>query len=185
MTGFRTWYVRTVKIDRDHHEWLYATGEDDLYASRNGGDTWQPMRVGVPGIKTIFQHPVEKNLLLAGTEDHGVRYSVDRGRTWAEPAGLASSAVYAIAATSDGAAIYAAGFRTGIWRSNDRGRSWGRIWVDEEIEAIYALFVHPENPSHLMAGTNGKGIYESFDGGKTWRQAGLLHAHVKDIQRYP
>jgi len=185
MKGFRTWYVRQVKIDADQHDWLYATGEDALYATRDGGESWTAMSVGVPGIKTLFQHPVDRNILLVGTEDHGVRYSVDRGKTWLVPEGLASSAVYAIASTRDGSQIYAGGFRTGLWRSGDRGRSWTHVWPADEIEAIYAIFVHPKNSAHMLVGTNGKGVFDSVDGGYTWRQAGLPFAHVKEIQRYP
>ncbi len=185
MKGWTTWYVRRVIIDREDRQVLYGTGEDALYVSRDGAESWQTLSVGVPGIKWIFQHPVEGNVLLVGTEDHGVRVSFDRGATWRRASGLDTSAVYSFASTPEGAEIYACGFRTGVWRSVDNGASWTQIWNASDLDALYTICVDPYDTNHLLVGTNGYGIYASHDRGRTWRQAGLPDAHVKQIEVFP
>ncbi|MBI3110649.1 MAG: hypothetical protein HYZ01_03650 [Ignavibacteriales bacterium] len=185
MRGFKTWFVRRVILDRVNRNMLYATGEDALYRSMDGAETWKQLSIGVPGIKWVMQHPADSNLLLVGTEDHGVRYSTDRGETWKQAAGLDTSAVYTLASTRDGSALYAAGFQTGVWRSMDKGATWSQVWKAPDFDAIYSVCVNPRNPEHLMAGTNGSGVSESFDNGRLWHDAGLPNAIVRQVVMYP
>lgn len=185
MKGFKTWYVRRVILDRVDRTVLYATGVDALYRSTDGAESWEQLSVGVPEIKWVLQHPVDPNLLLVGTEDHGVRYSPDRGTTWKQAAGLNASAVYSLASTPDGKELYAAGFQTGVWRSTDMGASWTQVWTASGLDAIYTVFVNPRNPDHLMVGINGSGVFESFDHARSWRYTGLPTAVVRQIEMYP
>jgi len=185
MRGCKSWYADEIIIDaRDHHT-LFAAFDDDLYCSRNGGENWSALKIGAPGIRTVFQPAVHPNVLLAGTEDRGVRVTFDHGKNWQAGAGIAATAIYAIHGAADGKTIYAGGYQTGVWQSHDLGKSWEQLWSAPEIEAIYSLFVDPANSNHLFVGTNGKGIYESTDGGKFWQAAGLSGAHVKQINSFP
>lgn len=185
MHGCKTWYTDEIIIDaRDRHT-LYAAVDDDLYRSRNGGEGWSPLHVGAPGIRTVFQLAARPNVILAGTEDHGVYVTQDGGKKWSKGKGMPATAIYAIHASSDGKAVYAGGYKTGVWRSGDFGQSWQQIWPAPEIEAIYSLLVDSANAAHLLVGTNGKGIYESTDSGTTWRPGGLEGAHVKQINIFP
>ncbi len=185
MRGFKTWYTDEVIIDRRDRRTLYAATEEDLYRSIDGAENWSPLKVGAPGMRTVVQHPANFNVFLIGTEDHDVRVTLDNGKSWKAGVGMPATAIYAIHISSDGKEIYAGGFRSGVWRSEDFGQSWQQIWTAPEIEAIYSLLVDPMDANHVMVGTNGKGIYESYDKGKTWKQAGLEGAHVKQIAFYP
>ena len=185
MKGFKTWYVRRVILDWADRRVLYATGEDALYRSTDRAESWNQLNLGVSGIKWVMQHPVDSNLLLVGTEDHGVRYSTDHGTTWKQATGLNTSAVYSLASTRDGSVLYAAGFQTGVWRSIDMGASWTQVWTAPGFDAIYTVCVNPRNPDHLIAGTNGSGVFESFDNGRSWHYAGLPRAVVRQIEMYP
>jgi photosystem II stability/assembly factor-like uncharacterized protein len=185
MKGMHKWFVNKLVIDRTDRSTLYATSEDDLYRTRDGGEHWMPLHVGVPGILTFVQLPSDPRHLLAGTEDNGVRVSLDAGRTWKESRGLPNTAIYSICVSSDKQTVYAGGFRTGLWKSEDGGFSWEHLWGNSDLEAIYTIFVHPNDPNHLLVGTCGQGVYESLDGGKTWRDIGLDGCHVKQIEMYP
>lgn len=185
MKGFQTWYVRRVIIDRDDHSILYATGEDALYRSADRGASWHQLQVGVPGIKWVLQHPVRTDVLLVGTEDHGVLYSNDRGATWLQAGGLNASAVYSITSSADGNTLYAVGFQTGVWSSTDMGSTWVQLWTGPGTDALYSICVNPRNAHHLMVGSNGDGVFESFDQGRTWSHAGLPTAVVRQVAMYP
>lgn len=185
MEGMKRWYVQKVIIDIQSAETLYAAAEDDLYASYNGGMYWKPLQTGVPEILSVVQHPVDSKILIAGTENHGAVVSRDGGESWITAENLPKTAIYSLAYSGDGRYVYAGGYKTGVWRSADNGISWDIIWDDEDVEAIYALTVHPDNNQYIVAGTNGNGLYETFDGGLTWQHAGLFGAHVQQIKFIP
>jgi photosystem II stability/assembly factor-like uncharacterized protein len=185
MKGMARTFVQKVIIDRSDRRMLYACCEDDLYLSKDGAEHWVSLHVGVPGMMMVAQHPDNPNHILVGTEDNGVRVSLDKGKSWHAGRGLPNSAVYSIAFSSDRQVVYAGGYETGLWRSSDSGLNWQPLWQSGELEAIFAIFVHPRNQKHLMVGTSGQGIYESFDEGKTWCRAGLSGCHVKQIELFP
>ncbi len=64
------------------------------------------------------------------------------------------------------------GFRSGLYRSGDGGRSWSRL---RSFEEITALLVHPASPSTIYIGATEfvaeeyhSGVYKSEDAGATW-----------------
>ncbi len=183
--GMKKGFVQKVVIDHSQRRTLYACSEDDLYCSTDEGEHWKPLRVGVSGVMTVAQHPVNSAHLLVGTEDSGVRVSFDRGKTWKIGAGLPRTAFYALCVSPNHETVYAGGYLSGVWKSNNGGMSWDLLWQSDQLEAVYAIFIHPENSRHIMIGTSGQGIFESLDEGRTWRQAGLRGCHVKQIELYP
>ncbi|MEK6756322.1 MAG: hypothetical protein AABZ02_09240 [Bacteroidota bacterium] len=185
MKGMEKWYVQQIIIDGKNHRTLYAVAEDDLYRSRDAGDQWVALGVGVPGILTVLQHPVDPSVLIVGTEDDGVRVSDDGGKTWKAGRGLPRTAFYALRSSPDGRTHYAGGYKSGLWKSGDMGGTWSLVWLAPEVEAILSIFVYPGNSQHLIIGTNGQGVYESLDGGRSWTNTGLKGAHVKQIELYP
>lgn len=185
MKGFKTSYTRHVVIDRTNHHTLYAAAEDALYKSTNAGNNWKVVYSGNTEIKCVLQLPNDAERLLIGTEDKGIQLSTDGGQHWKAAAGIPQSAIYCIGSTADGATLYAGGYKTGVWKSDNKGESWSQVWSAPEVEAIYCMFIDPKNANHLLVGTNGKGIFESNDYANTWRQAGLPRAHVKQIEFYP
>src|SRR5205823_6101430 len=72
----------------------------------------------------------------------------------------------------------------GVWRSDDAGTTWQPIFDSQPIGSIGAVAVAPSNPDVIYVGSGeadmrsqisyGDGMYKSADGGKTWRNIGLL-----------
>ena len=98
--------------------------------------------------------------------------------TGGRPAGTSSSAARSLVAAhpNDPDNVYATfqlgGYRSGLYRSGDGGRSWRRLLSFEEITA---LLVHPASPSTIYVGvTEFTGdtyldrVYRSADAGETW-----------------
>ena len=185
MTGFKKWFVRQIAFDHRSTEVLYATSEDDLYVSRNGGGRWDPLGVGQGAVLTFLQHPHNPELLLAGCEDGGIHISTNGGESWNSAQGIPETSMYALAASADGNQLYAAGWESGIWRSTDNGSTWEILWDPDAIQAFFCLLVDPRDPQHLYAGTDGNGVYESFDGGRMWKAAGLGGGKIKQLFYYP
>ena len=185
MDGFKRWFIQKIIMDREDRNVLYAASEDDLYRSTDAGERWTPLHVGGSEILSVLQNPAQPDLLLAGEEDEGIKYSTDRGRSWNFARIPFRTSIYAFGASADGHDLYAAGWQSGLWRSEDGGATWAQIWAANGIEAIYSILVDPADASHVMTGTVGSGVYESSDRGRTWHRAGLSGAQVKQIEFYP
>ncbi len=185
MQGMKKWFVKKVMIDGKNRSTLYATGEDDLYRTTDGGEHWKPLNVGATGIEALVQDPSNADHLLVGSDVDAVYASFDGGKSWTKGKGLPKEAFYAVCVAHEHQRVYAGGYRTGLWKSDDGGMSWQLLWQDNDIEAIFTIFIQPDHPKHILLGTSGQGVFESFDEGQTWTYAGLKGCHVKQIEFYP
>jgi len=185
MEGMKRWYVEMVIMHPRDRRTLYAASEDDLYVSRDRSEHWKPLSVGASPVLTVHQLVADPAIMLVGIEDGGIRRTTDGGESWSAAKGLDSSSIYCITSSTDGRELYAGGWMTGVWRSVDRGATWSPIWADPLVESVLCIFVDPENPRHLLVGTDGQGVVESRDGGRTWAHAGLYGGKIKQLAFYP
>lgn len=87
--------------------------------------------------------------------------------------------------------IYAAYATSGVWKSEDHGKSWRAVFEHEASTSIGDVEVAPSNPNIVWVGTGeanifrasmaGVGIYKSTDAGKTFTHMGL--ADTQTISR--
>lgn len=84
----------------------------------------------------------------------------------------------------------------GVWETRNNGQSWTPIFDDQPTSSIGALALAPSNPNVLWVGTGepqnrqsspwGAGVFKSMDGGRTWRQMGLVETrHVGAVVIHP
>ena len=65
----------------------------------------------------------------------------------------------------------------GIWRSDDAGRSWRHLGL-QDTRHIIRIVVHPKDPDivwvaalgHLFGPNSERGVYKTTDGGKNWKR---------------
>ena len=185
MEGIPTWFIQRIVMDARDRRMLYAATETDIFKSTDGGEHWRAMGTGLEQVLALLQVPGHPDVIVAAGELKGIRRTADGGKTWSRVRGLDSATVYTFRASRTGADIYAAGWKTGLWRSIDLGASWRQVWSAPGVEAVYSLFVYPADADHLLVGTVGNGILESLDRGASWRAAGLDGTQVKQIELYP
>jgi len=185
MQGMRRWFVRDIQADRHSGGSLFAVAEDDIYRSTNRGEQWTAFGLARGHVLAMFQHPVKRDLLLVSVEEGGILLSTNGGKKWVETSGLEGTSVYTFAGSPDGKEMYAAGWETGLWRSVDDGARWNKVWDAPGIDAIFALLVDPRDPTHLIVGTDGDGLFESCDHAAHWQWAGLRGGKIKHIVMYP
>jgi len=117
-----------------------------------------------------------------------IAVSTSDGRTWARAASLPGDPeVHQLIQDPDAPDRLLAATETGAFLSPDRGKSWNALHVGPPGTGVRVLAIDPWSPATMYAGTEGKGLYKSSDGGRTWNKikasAGLLleEAEVYDI----
>ncbi|HET9030069.1 MAG TPA: hypothetical protein VFN49_07830 [Candidatus Aquilonibacter sp.] len=96
------------------------------------------------------------------------------------PGGRAS----VVAGTAKDPNLYYAGAAGGgVWKTTDRGQTWQAVFEKEPVASIGYIAIDPNNEQTVWVGTGegnprndvipGGGVYESTDGGKSWKKMGL------------
>ena len=76
--------AQVVVLDSNESGRVYAGTTEGLFISRDTGKTWERATSNDLTVNTIQVDPADSNIILAGTELHGVLRSRDGGHTWVE-----------------------------------------------------------------------------------------------------
>ena len=127
-----------------------ASTNNDLNASTDGGETWQPLGIGGvlpwPYCRGMAQMCGRPEVIFLGNGDGppgtvgAVARSTDGGVTWREEPmpGRANGTVWTFAVhPADPSLVYAAGVNGQVYRSTDGGASWEKL--QREFGEIRAL----------------------------------------------
>ena len=168
---------------RHRHVWGYIAGgpESALHRSTDGGKTWRKLG-GVPegegriGLARSASHPsVLYAIVEAANNRGGVYRSDDNGLTWERRGGTFSSGSLYYSEIwvdpNDPDRIVAADVNNRV--SNDGGRTWVDLGESGKHVDNHALWIDPDDSEHILNGNDG-GLYETFDGARTWRFVGNL-----------
>ena len=84
--------------------------------------------------------------------------------------------------------IYAAYATSGLWKTDDLGKTWQAVWEHMATTSIGDVAVAPSNPDIVWVGTGeanifrasmaGTGLYKSTDAAKTWQYMGLADSQT-------
>lgn len=80
--------------------------------------------------------------------------------------------VHALAMDAEGRALFL-GAHTGLFRSEDGGRSWQKVALSVKHPHldVMAVALDPKDPLVIYVGTHEAGVFKSSDGGTTWKEA--------------
>ena len=80
--------------------------------------------------------------------------------------------VHALAITADGRQLFL-GAHTGLYRSEDGGRSWQAVSLPSAHPHVdvMAVTAHPEDGRTIYVATHEAGVFKTTDGGKGWRES--------------
>ncbi|UCC97959.1 MAG: hypothetical protein JSW66_19190 [Phycisphaerales bacterium] len=193
-------YISTGIFDReaansDHT--INKAGGEGVLKSIDAGQTWQHVNSGLSNlyVGTLFMHPVNPDVLLAGTGNNaypdggGIYLTTNGGASWQYV--LANENINAVEFSLADPNIAYAGSAGAIYRSPDRGQTWTKVSVGNEgwgAPGVRAGFpidfqVDPRDPNRIFANNYGGGNFLSIDGGQTWTVAsdGYTGAQVRAI----
>jgi photosystem II stability/assembly factor-like uncharacterized protein len=193
-------YVSTGIFDREaansDPEIGYPGGEGIL-KSTDGGRTWVNINNGLGNlyVGSLFMHPEDPDILLAGTanntyrENGGIYMTTDGGDHWRHVGGRDITSVEFSSSNPD---IAYAGGQGEFYRSEDGGNTWIPFMPNGEFgwgpEGIHPGFpidfqVDPRDPYRVFVNNYGGGNFLSEDGGETWAIAsvGYTGADLTDV----
>ena len=142
----------------------------EVNSGAHGGEACQQIRC-------INISPADPNLAIFGTDTSGVWITTDGGNFWYNthrnifPTNIAD--VMCHPTNRNILFCYPIGTKTGedtapgIYRSEDMGRSWERVYTDYISSSITDKLFAYDNSGNIYAAT-GHGIIKSTDTGKTW-----------------
>ena len=165
-----------------------ATGAVGVFRRIADGDAWEHV-FDQHEPHTVFVHPADRTLVFAGTTD-GVWRSDDAGATFRRTAFPdAGRQVWSFLASEDSPDLmYAGASPIGVYRSEDRGESWGRL-PDPQIEErcagpfsprVMRMVQRPGRPDEIYAALEIAGAMRTTDGGETWHDLGAGLVRLSD-----
>ena len=132
---------------QDDRLYYVGTAGGGVWKSVNGGATWDPVfdKEPSPAIGAVAIDPRNENVVYVGTGESNPRNDVSYG--------------------------------DGLYKSNDGGKTWSNVGL-RGTRHISRIVIDPKNPSHVVVGALGdvfadspdRGVYVSFDAGRTWRK---------------
>jgi hypothetical protein len=160
----------------------------------DGGATWQHADDCSPFIMTYACHtivdPNDSRVIYEITvgESPGagwetLRRSVDGGDSWQAMKTPATAWLFTVLPTRPITTLFADvpissdGASHTLMMSVDRGDHWVRSDSGlPPFNRVTALVMDPSRRSRLFAGTEGRGVFVSIDGGRQWQPAGAVVA---------
>lgn len=162
--------------------WTFNSGGpgSGFYKSTDAGKTWNKLTKDIPagdlGRIIITIAPSKPNIVYAMIEskESGLYRSDNRGESWTKMSNAISvtarpfyfSCLYVDPYNEN--RVYRPSFQLGM--SDDGGKTFNGFSYGGGAHADHhALWIDPENPQHLLLGTDG-GVYRTYDRGVTWSQ---------------
>jgi photosystem II stability/assembly factor-like uncharacterized protein len=193
-------------VSGDPNTYYIGTPSGGVWKSTNGGRVWRPIfdSVHVASIGALAVAPSASNIIYVGTGEQttgkGLYRSSDSGATWTN-VGLQDVAyiqaiivdprnpdIVVVAGNSTGVGIFwrplpksASLTNRGIFRTEDGGKTWKKVYANDQSvgvvdmgsdpgdpRTLYAVVFHPESGSGDTKVADTSEIIKSSDGGSTW-----------------
>lgn len=162
---------------RMRSDYAYVSGGpgSGMYKTTDGGANWDKINNGLPsdigriGLDISPADPEYIYAIVEAAKDEGFYRTTTRGAKWVKMSGHQTGGNYyneVIADPQNKDKVYTMGYAISV--SEDGGKNFSPIGEDAKHVDNHALWVNPTNSNHMRNGCDG-GIYETWDGAKTWQ----------------
>ncbi len=175
--------IYAAAYERRRKIWGHLAGgpNSGIYKSTDGGESWRRISAGLPsgdvgkiGLAVTPANPeVVYATMEANDDERGFYRSLDKGESWERRNSYISGGTgphyyqEIEASPHDADIVYQMDVFIQVTR--DGGATFGNLETARDKHSDnHALWIDPEDPLHLLVGTDA-GLYESFDDGRTFR----------------
>lgn len=190
--GYYAW--NAVEVSRSNPEIMYASTEHMFARSYDGGETWETLPLGLPGVYsgvpiTITIDPFNPDKVFVNSYTGGLYLSLDGGQSWMNAMnGFTGAEMTDISMDPNNPSVVFAVGRPGPFKSYDGGLHWlGTGFIEGGTQPRpewSAVCVNPEDPNIVLAADQFYGeLYKTEDSGRSWRI--VLRIMPQDQVEYP
>lgn len=159
-------------------EIIFASGTNGgLYRSADQGENWESIFEGPVKFNAMTQMITStKTISYLGDSTGKIHISEDMGKTWKILYGIEDAGGITCMAASrhqeDDGTIIIGTDKRGLFLSNDCGQSFVEVFVPVNVASVQSVVLSPgfEKDSVAFASFWYDAIYQSIDGGKTWKK---------------
>lgn len=175
--GLSNTQVVSLVIDFQNPNILYAGTMDGIYMTEDGGGNWS--RVG-DGMYLLMDHQDSSHLYAR--DENAIYETTDRGSNWEMVHSMKAECPRAIGGWTvhplDGNSLFVGNLEecgSGIFRSDDGGRTWDLIEMKSKTSVIAIAIVQDGDGEIFIFADIGsilpehRGLFVSYDMGKNWR----------------
>jgi photosystem II stability/assembly factor-like uncharacterized protein len=201
----RSFEIDELIVDPNNSSIVYAILDTRyyLYKTTDGGNNWEEIGQGLPPdqIRSFAIHPVDSQIVYAGTYQSGIFKSEDGGLTWTPINGNFPPYVVHFSCISidpgnpidpDDDIIYAGTHDYGLYKTEDDGNTWQFIEIGDltvlDNWSVCALAMDSVDRSIIYAYVKivqlqpvrdaAEGLFRTFDGGINWDQVNFYENYV-------
>ncbi len=185
--------IKQLARHRDTGALVAATGTG-VYVSTDEGFRWMAQSDGLDFVN-IGSIAMVDDTVVVGTLGAGVavgRIDVSGHIDWSAGVGPQSDIanIRIAAAPTDPGRLWASSYPGGVFRSHDGGATWTESnfgipsfdVADPLLQGYYSLVIDPADANQLLLSIFEHGVFESGNGGATWRPIGNYGANAEIMQ---
>lgn len=156
-------YLVMDPVDPNRLFTLLAGSENNLYETKDGGETWRNIGTLPEGAYSITVLPGVPASFLAATETGLIQYIVNEGKV--QNMQLTNEPAYGVLYLANGEVILMA--ESGFLKTKDL-KNWSDLHVDLKGEMPLGIKASKRDPNRLLIVTDRYSVFESDNGGSSW-----------------
>jgi photosystem II stability/assembly factor-like uncharacterized protein len=142
---------------------MWAAGPTALFRSEDGR-RWA--RVALPAKTAVSEIvPGKRSVLIRSGE--GLLLTADGGKSWTNVSTPPGGKLFGLALHPADEGVIFGATASGLMKSRDHGKSWGKIEAGLHPGFMYSVVADPERQGHWYLSQMGK-VFRSDDDGETW-----------------
>ena len=162
--------------------WVYVGAGPGVFVSEDGGRNWR--LTGGTAVNEVLDARIDPgNLEKAwASTAYGLYKTIDAGKTWVKPGNQPFGYTSCVCMDRTDTDRIFIGTETGLFITEDDGETYEKIGPDAIIRSILQ---DSRGNDRFWVGTDGDGLWQTNDGGKSWKRVPDAGEIVNCVKQHP